>query len=495
MKSSTHSSDRDSQGTVGSDMSIRKGVVDLSATGSEEALNRSNDVRLGSGPDPEQVHGPAPVRAQAIPVTTAQPRAQDPAAPTPPLPQPVATSRSPSKPAVADETLSTASDLAAAAHQQREQRQNRRSSRQSAGSSARPSRSRGQHHHHTTVEQRPSPPAVPYVPYGYQDYRPSASTPYADHEDDYEYHDGRGPPPCSRRWRRIKRVLTLLSMAWAGVILSLACLFAAQGGVADSVGVWSIPIAIAALVWNSAELLVYAARARGVAPAGPTGRGAARGAVAGRAGVRRGIHPGAHVGLHLCFWLACALSIYLTMMVYQDVQNTMADCAAAAATPGSGGPNDHCQAAYHYTSNLHLFRQGFYSPSLRALLAMFGLATLTHFALFVRACIEVDRRNRARFAAADEEEYAASTVTATATIDDGRPGAGAPAYGMVETGGPWTWVQPPDYHHSSGGRRQPTPGLAGSQIVTMYDEGSGSGGGPPLPDAAPGAGGATKERV
>lgn len=219
--------------------------------------------------------------------------------------------------------------------------------------------------------------------------------------------DQRRLPPFDPRWHTIKRILTLLSMIWSVVILVLSCLFAVHGGLADGVGLWSLPITIAALLFNAAELLTYCVRSH-LRSAGP---------------VRRGMHPGAHVGGHLCFWLTCALAIYLSSSVYIDVLDTRRDCnsvaAAIAAADGVTVENadfevllmGHCNSNYHFASNLGLYNEGFYVPGLQALLAMFVMATVTHFALFVRACVEVDQRNQLRFSREDDAAEAAESNT------------------------------------------------------------------------------------
>ncbi|KAK7952898.1 hypothetical protein PG988_013592 [Apiospora saccharicola] len=217
------------------------------------------------------------------------------------------------------------------------------------------------------------------------------------------------PAPFDPRWHTIKRILTLLSMTWSIVILVLSVLFAVHGGLADGVGLWSLPITIAALLFNSAELLTCCVRSHLRSTAGSS--------------VRRGMHPGAHVGGHLCFWLTCALAIYLSSSVYTDVLDTRRDCnsvAAAAVAAADGAALDaadfevllrgHCNSNYHFASNLGLYREGFYVPGLQALLAMFVMATVTHFTLFVRACVEVDQRNQLRFSREEDLENNAAAA-------------------------------------------------------------------------------------
>ncbi|KAK7994146.1 hypothetical protein PG989_007527 [Apiospora arundinis] len=248
--------------------------------------------------------------------------------------------------------------------------------------------------------QPPYSPRQPYEPYYNSFVDDSSNRHIVVHNDDPERpiavptarsppHQQRHLPPFSQRWQTIKRVLTLLSMTWSIVILVLSCLFAVHGGLADGVGLWSLPITIAALLFNSAEFITYCVR-----------RSTSPGLV-----VRRGMHPGAHVGGHLLLWLTCALAVYLSSSVYGDVLDARRDCNAVAAEfAAADGVTDfemllrgHCNSNYHYASNLSLYREGFYVPSLQTLLAMFVLATVTHFALFVRACIEVDQRNQLRY--------------------------------------------------------------------------------------------------
>ncbi|KAK8118014.1 uncharacterized protein PG998_006295 [Apiospora kogelbergensis] len=270
--------------------------------------------------------------------------------------------------------------------------------------------SSSQHHHHQPQQQQPYSPRQPYEPYYNTFVDDSSNRHIIIHNDDPERpttvatvppppsHQPR-LPPFSPRWHTIKRVLTLLSMTWSIVILVLSCLFAVRGGLADGVGLWSLPITIAALLWNSAELATYAIRRA-------------------TTGLRRGMHPGAHVGGHLLLWLTCALAVYLGASVYSDVLDARRDCNAVAAefAAAADGVSDaelegllrgHCNNNYHYAANLSLYREGFYVPGLQTLLAMFVLATVTHFALFVRACVEVDQRNQLRFDshAAEYDEY------------------------------------------------------------------------------------------
>ncbi|KAK6836554.1 hypothetical protein PG987_007049 [Apiospora arundinis] len=115
--------------------------------------------------------------------------------------------------------------------------------------------------------------------------------------------------------------------------------------------VWIAPEAAVAIIWSVAELITICAR-----------------------GGQRGIHPGAHVALHLLFWLAFLIGAGLTAYL-------------VAVNVGYDSYYD----SYYYT---RYFNLRFYIRSLQAELAFLILLIMIHFTLFVRACIETNRRNR-----------------------------------------------------------------------------------------------------
>ncbi|KAI1765530.1 hypothetical protein GGR53DRAFT_465351 [Hypoxylon sp. FL1150] len=197
---------------------------------------------------------------------------------------------------------------------------------------------------------------VPYAPYPYQ----GQPYPYAP--------PVRPLPPYSRAWTIAKLVLTIFSTILAIVIIALSCVFIGEGGDGETTSFYALPIAIAVVLWNGAELITYGCRAR--------------------KDVKRGIHPGAHVGLHLVFWIACVFAVLFTVMITLSLQDTIQDCAEEADSTYSY--YDYCDD-YHYTDTQ--YNNGMYLPTLRAMTAMFCIATIVHFVLFVLACIDTHRRN------------------------------------------------------------------------------------------------------
>ncbi|KAI1775296.1 hypothetical protein F4818DRAFT_45498 [Hypoxylon cercidicola] len=197
---------------------------------------------------------------------------------------------------------------------------------------------------------------LPYAPYPYQGQPYPYGTPM------------QAPPPYSRAWTISKLVLTILSTVWAIIIIALACVFIGEQGDGEFTSYYALPIAIAAVLWNGAELITYAVRSR--------------------KDVKRGIHPGAHVGLHLCFWIACVFAILLTVWITLALESTIRDCADEEDSRYSY--DSYCDD-YHYKSNSYM--NNMYLPTLRAMTAIFCLATINHFVLFVLACIDTNRRN------------------------------------------------------------------------------------------------------
>ncbi|RYP46965.1 hypothetical protein DL768_006888 [Monosporascus sp. mg162] len=174
-------------------------------------------------------------------------------------------------------------------------------------------------------------------------------------------------PPYSKSWTISKLVLTGLSLCWALLILLLSLVFSMEGGTARATAVYAAPITIVALLWNSAELTTYFIRSRK------------------DSNTRRGIHPGAHIGMHLCFWLACVFGILLTLMVVLSTATMISQCNA------DDNEDSFCEA-YYYDNVQN--RKNFYIPCLWAMLAMWCLALINHFVLFVLACVDTHQRNR-----------------------------------------------------------------------------------------------------
>ena len=186
-------------------------------------------------------------------------------------------------------------------------------------------------------------------------------------------------PAYNKPWVLCKHVLTGLSLCWAIIIFSLAILFTVQEGYGSLVGIYALPISIVAMGWNAAELITFFVRSRKL-----TGNGDR---------VRRGIHPGAHVGLHLVLWLACVFGVLMALMQLISVARWTARCGDYV--------DDDDDDDYYYNPCTSYYIEdwatmGSYLPAYRAYLAVWCLALINHFVLFVLACIDTHQRNRMR---------------------------------------------------------------------------------------------------
>ncbi|KAI1503694.1 hypothetical protein F5X99DRAFT_88136 [Biscogniauxia marginata] len=217
------------------------------------------------------------------------------------------------------------------------------------------------------TQQQPNPyqqPRMPYAPYPYQ---------YS-----YQYTQPvRVLPKMSQRYIATKLGLTVLSSVLAIIIIALSAIFLSERGAAEGTAWYAMPIAVSAIIWNTAELITYCVRLR-------------------KESAQRGIHPGAHVALHLLFWLACIFAVLLSVSVYISVASILARCSDQ-----SGDDDDDYYVGYSsgyryrycdlYTPLDYYYWN--YLPVLRALIAMFVLAFINHFVLFVLACIDTHKRN------------------------------------------------------------------------------------------------------
>ncbi|KAI0206305.1 hypothetical protein F4808DRAFT_114241 [Astrocystis sublimbata] len=163
--------------------------------------------------------------------------------------------------------------------------------------------------------------------------------------------------------------LTALASVWGIIIIALTSILLSEGGAAASVSIYAYAIVAASIIWNTAELITYCARLRKE--------------------VQRGIHPGAHVGLHLIFWLAGIFALLLSTSVYISVAYDLERCAHR------DDDDSYYGYSYSYCSDYKPFDYWRWNvlPVIRALLAIFALFTINHFALFVLACIETHKRN------------------------------------------------------------------------------------------------------
>ncbi|KAI1208333.1 uncharacterized protein F4807DRAFT_148241 [Annulohypoxylon truncatum] len=213
-----------------------------------------------------------------------------------------------------------------------------------------------------TIQPPPSTRQQPYpqsqAPYPSYQYPPQA----------YYTQPVRLLPRYSKSWTFSKLILALSLIIVAIVIVALACVFVTEAGDASWVAAYALPITIASILWNGAELITFAVRSR--------------------KNEKRGIHPGAHVGLHLCFWIACVFAVLLSVTEAIAVNADVRDCADETTTTST----------YSYYSSYcdqydGIDMTGRYLPMLRAVAALFCLMLLVHFILFVFACVDTHKRN------------------------------------------------------------------------------------------------------
>ncbi|KAK7920106.1 hypothetical protein PG985_008128 [Apiospora marii] len=106
----------------------------------------------------------------------------------------------------------------------------------------------------------------------------------------------------------------------------------------------------------------------------------------------KGIHPGAHVGVDLILWLGGLVTLLFSL----------------SSAIGYRYRDRMCEDDYYLNSDYYhdyyeeycradaiAARRSYVSIG-RALVAFIGLLTLTHFIIFVRACVETNQRNRMR---------------------------------------------------------------------------------------------------
>ncbi|KAI0888609.1 uncharacterized protein GGS22DRAFT_61054 [Annulohypoxylon maeteangense] len=205
----------------------------------------------------------------------------------------------------------------------------------------------------SATRQQPQPQSQP--PYGPYQYPPQP----------YYTQPVRLLPRYSKSWTFTKLILTLSLIIVAIIIIALACVFLNIDGEAQWIAVYALPIAIASILWNGAELITFFVRSH--------------------KDEKRGIHPGAHVGLHLCLWIASVFAVLLSVTEVIIVQSNLRECQESRSRRYSY--YSYCREYSKIDMN------GSYLPMLRAVAAFFCLMLLGHFILFVFACIDTHKRN------------------------------------------------------------------------------------------------------
>ncbi|KAI1334039.1 hypothetical protein F5Y15DRAFT_403202 [Xylariaceae sp. FL0016] len=307
-----------------------------------------------------------------------------------------------------------------------------------------------------TVEEEAAPP-LPKRPARAAHQQPlpqpyhQAQMPYAPYQQTqlqhpYSFTPVRPLPPQTQPYIATKLGLTVLSSVLWIIIIALSCIFISEQGQAETTALFTIPIAVVVIIWNTAELITYCVRLRKE--------------------TQRGIHPGAHVGLHLIFSLASVLAVWVAATITASVSYDLDYCKEQSSNDDS--------YSYSYSSydcdeyEAQSYYRWIYLPILRALLAMLCLATITNFTLFVIACVDTHRRNLLK---------PAGMIMPVAMPPPGAPGMyyaqpsppNMPYYQYPMSMGP-----PQPVHFSPGYMSAPPPGAAippstyGKQPVNNY---------------------------
>ncbi|KAJ4385624.1 hypothetical protein N0V93_010053 [Gnomoniopsis smithogilvyi] len=113
-----------------------------------------------------------------------------------------------------------------------------------------------------------------------------------------------------------------------------------------------------------------------------------------RRSIYRPIHPGAHVGMHLILWvlaLLVAVSCGFTLSYALGSWTVDSQCAGSDYGYYSSGTSYVYCDYYNFSSGA---QARLYLGMLEAVTAFSILMLICHFALFVMACIETDRRRK-----------------------------------------------------------------------------------------------------
>ncbi|KAI0097422.1 hypothetical protein F4776DRAFT_651138 [Hypoxylon sp. NC0597] len=180
------------------------------------------------------------------------------------------------------------------------------------------------------------------------------------------------PQISSRSWQIAKLTLQCASLVCCAIMLGLSVSTTWRGGA--GVGILTVPVAIAVAVWTIAELVTLFFRRKN-APG-------------------RGIHPGAHVGVQLILFLALILALFYSVMLWRSVQRSIEPCNEWTRDPDNSNWATQDTTSYYCPESYRdMINDPSYRSSVQAVIAFCVLLWAIHFTLFVRACVETQRRN------------------------------------------------------------------------------------------------------
>ncbi|KAI1470329.1 uncharacterized protein F4812DRAFT_456335 [Daldinia caldariorum] len=205
-------------------------------------------------------------------------------------------------------------------------------------------------------------------------------------------------PVSSRKWQMAKIALQSASLAFCAAVIGISAGTFWGGNYWP--GMLMVPVAAATAAWTIAEFVTLLVRRKR--------RGGSAAAAAGR-----GIHPGAHVGVQLIIFLAMIYVLFYLCMLWVSVQRSVVRCNEWERDPRNPDwvveghdDDDDLDVSRHsggYTTSYYcpesrrvLVNSKSFQSAVQALIALCGLLWAIHFTLFVRACVETQRRNRLR---------------------------------------------------------------------------------------------------
>ncbi|KAI3391448.1 hypothetical protein diail_7337 [Diaporthe ilicicola] len=179
-----------------------------------------------------------------------------------------------------------------------------------------------------------------------------------------------------------------------------------------------LSLAVASIIWQFAEHITLAVRKEW-----------------------RSIHPGAHVGVRLVLWFLGILEVAsLCISLSYELSSYTLDSDCAGSDSGSSGYDWNCDF-YSFPSQAAANR---YFRMMEALAAFSVLLFISHFTLFVMACIETDRRRKH-----DKKTKVVYLVAATGAAD------GRTYYAPLAQGDMGSVVAPRPAHYHQQGNADP----------------------------------------
>ncbi|KAK7978428.1 hypothetical protein PG996_004476 [Apiospora saccharicola] len=255
----------------------------------------------------------------------------------------------------------------------------------------------GQQQHNAAPTQPAPAQPVPQQPRAsYLPQQQAAAQPFQQPAPYYAYQPAPRVVPFSKNWYWGKMGLAIASVVFAVIALGLA-LGLAMGPrsnvYATGFEYIVIPLVIACVVWDLVVLISVCtclARHRRASKAQQSEQGQQQQPQDNSH--PKGVHPGASVGVDLVLWLGGLVTLlfslsFATSYGYEDY--VCEDDYYRNSSYYRGYYDEYCN------EEAAAVRRGVVQLG-RALVAFICLLTLTHFIVFVRACVETNQRNRMR---------------------------------------------------------------------------------------------------